>query len=117
MELYNLYLLLAQYHNDCRVNLDKPTRYLFIYLSIYLLLQPDCVPEGSDIWKYFEDRPSVKAVIYDFDANCNWIKLNQALFYIRREDVTYFVGATDESIILKENYRFLGKSKHQVLIS
>lgn len=71
-------------------------------------MQPDSLVEGSDIWQYFVDRPSVKAVVYDFDSNCNWIKLNQALFYLRRDDVKFIVGSSDESIVMRENCKFLG---------
>lgn len=93
---------------------DNPSRIL-IYVNLFHV-QPDSVVEGSDIWQYYKDRPSVKAVVHDFDSNCNWIKLNQALFHLRRDDVTFITGACDESIILRENAKFFGTLKHQVLL-
>jgi len=47
------------------------------------------------------DRPSVKAVIIDFDFNCNWLKLALGVSCLQREDVLYISGATDEWIVIK----------------
>jgi farnesyl diphosphate phosphatase len=45
--------------------------------------------------KQMSDRPSVKAVIIDFDVNCNWIKLALAISCLKRKDVLYISGLTD----------------------
>jgi len=42
------------------------------------------------------DRPSVKAVIVDFDVNFNWSKLALAISCLTREDVLYITGVMDE---------------------
>lgn len=44
------------------------------------------------------DRPSVKAIIVDFDVNCNWSKLALAISCLKRKDVLYITGATEEWI-------------------
>jgi len=44
------------------------------------------------------DRPSVKAVIVDFDINCNWSMLALAISCLKRKDVLYLTGVTDEWI-------------------
>lgn len=41
------------------------------------------------------DRPSVKAVIADFDVNCNWSKLALAISCLKRKDVLYITGTMD----------------------
>lgn len=41
------------------------------------------------------DRPSVKAVIADFDINCNWSKLALAISCLKREDVLFISGTMD----------------------
>ncbi|XP_012219465.1 chronophin-like [Linepithema humile] len=42
------------------------------------------------------DRPSVKAVIVDFDLHINWSKLALAISCLKRKDVLYIAGVTDE---------------------
>nr|XP_012219466.1 PREDICTED: phosphoglycolate phosphatase 1B, chloroplastic-like [Linepithema humile] len=42
------------------------------------------------------DRPSVKAVIVDFDVNFNWSKLALAISCLKRKDVLYITGAMEE---------------------
>ncbi|XP_029165657.1 4-nitrophenylphosphatase-like [Nylanderia fulva] len=44
------------------------------------------------------DRPSVKAVIHDFDTKCNWSKLALAVSCLEREDVLFLAGAVEEWI-------------------
>lgn len=55
------------------------------------------------------DRPSVKAVIVDFDVNCNWSKLSLAISCLKRKDVLYITGATDEWIHALPQIKILGK--------
>ncbi|KAL6432095.1 hypothetical protein ACFW04_006665 [Cataglyphis niger] len=44
------------------------------------------------------DRPSVKAVIYDFDSKCNWSKLALAISCLQRKDVLYIAGTVENWI-------------------
>ncbi|XP_014616634.1 PREDICTED: 4-nitrophenylphosphatase-like [Polistes canadensis] len=54
------------------------------------------------------DRKSVKAVIADFNANCNWAHLNLAIACLRRADVLYITGAIDKWVFLKNGTTILG---------
>jgi len=46
-------------------------------------------------------RPSMKAVIVDFDFTCNWSKLALGISCLQREDVLYISGAMDEWIPIR----------------
>ncbi|XP_043495394.1 4-nitrophenylphosphatase-like [Polistes fuscatus] len=54
------------------------------------------------------DRKSVKAVIADFNANCNWAHLNLAIACLRRADVLYITGAVDKLILCQNGTTILG---------
>lgn len=54
------------------------------------------------------DRPSVKAVIVDFDVNCNWSMLALAISCLKRKDVLYIAGATDERLLIQPQITILG---------
>jgi len=64
----------------------------------------------NKILKQVLDRPSVKAVIIDFDFHCNWSKIALSVSCLQREDVLYISGATDEWIIIKS-----GNSLHRIV--
>ncbi|KAH0956519.1 hypothetical protein HN011_002297 [Eciton burchellii] len=64
----------------------------------------------NKILKQVLDRPSVKAVIIDFDFHCNWSKIALSISCLQREDVLYISGATDEWIIIKS-----GNSLHRIV--
>lgn len=48
------------------------------------------------------DRPSVKAVIFDFDVRCNWPMLTLAISCLQRKDVLYITGITDEWLLVQK---------------
>ncbi|KAI4495553.1 hypothetical protein M0802_008565 [Mischocyttarus mexicanus] len=54
------------------------------------------------------DRKSVKAVIADFNANCNWANLNLAISCLRRTDVLYITGASDKWVSCGNGLLMLG---------
>lgn len=56
--------------------------------------------EKKEVIQEVLDRPSVKAVIIDFDVDCNWSKLALAISCLKRKDVLYISGAMDEWIIV-----------------
>lgn len=49
--------------------------------------------------KELEDRPSVEAVIADFNMFCDWAKLAFAITCLKRQDVLYLCGALDEWVV------------------
>lgn len=55
-----------------------------------------------------QDEKSVKAVIIDFDINCNWGKLAFAISCLGRKDVLYFVGAMDKWVPCGNGSMILG---------
>ncbi|KAM0736235.1 Glycerol-3-phosphate phosphatase [Formica fusca] len=66
------------------------------------------------------DRPSVKAVIYDFDSKCNWSKLALAISCLQRKDVLYIAGAMENWIHVESvpsKIRILGPGSFVHLIS
>ncbi|GAB1862935.1 4-nitrophenylphosphatase [Camponotus japonicus] len=66
------------------------------------------------------DRPSVKAVIYDFDSKCNWSKLALAISCLERKDVLYIAGSTEEWIHVESvpsKLKILGPGPFAHLIS
>lgn len=66
------------------------------------------------------DRPSVKAVIYDFDTKCNWSKLALAISCLEREDVLYLTGSIEEWIHVESvpsKIRILGKYNDIIIIN
>ncbi|KAF7392666.1 hypothetical protein HZH66_008499 [Vespula vulgaris] len=55
-----------------------------------------------------QDRQSVKAVITDFDVNCNWAKLTFAISCLKRKDVLYVTGALDKWVSCSNGSLILG---------
>lgn len=49
--------------------------------------------------KALEDRPSVQAVIADFNMFCDWGKLAFAITCLKRQDVLYLCGALDDWVV------------------
>lgn len=47
------------------------------------------------------DRPSIKAVILDFDSRCNWSKLALAISCLERKEVLFLSGGTEEWIYIE----------------
>ncbi|KAK5644066.1 hypothetical protein RI129_007911 [Pyrocoelia pectoralis] len=47
------------------------------------------------------DDTSVGAVICDFDMNINFVKLLKAVTYLRRPEVFFFTGPTDERVMVR----------------
>lgn len=81
-----------------------------IVLNFNFLLQPQIVPSNyRTTLKQVLDRPSVKAVITDFDVNCNWAKYALAVSCLKREDVLYITGAMDETITTYCENNLLGE--------
>ncbi|RLU24289.1 hypothetical protein DMN91_002377 [Ooceraea biroi] len=66
------------------------------------LVKPQTVSllKREEVIKEIVDRPSIKAVIIDFDIDCNWVKLALAISCLGRKDVLYLSGATDEWAIV-----------------
>jgi len=54
------------------------------------------------------DRPSVKAVIVDFDVNCNWSMLALAISCLQRKDVLYITGISDDWLPVHTQTKILG---------
>lgn len=60
-------------------------------------MQPKTFPTNvTATIKEVLDRPSVKAVIVDFEVNFNWAKLALAISCLKRKDVLYITGVTDD---------------------
>ncbi|KAG7206117.1 hypothetical protein KM043_003511 [Ampulex compressa] len=55
-----------------------------------------------------EDRPSIKAVIADFNVYCDWGKLAFAISCLKRKDVLYLCGALDEWVVYGVDQKILG---------
>ncbi|XP_012534791.1 4-nitrophenylphosphatase isoform X2 [Monomorium pharaonis] len=73
------------------------SRKILIEAGIRLTEQPKAfITDPNATIKDVLDRPSVKAVIVDFDVTCNWSKLALAISCLKRKDVLYITGATDE---------------------
>jgi hypothetical protein len=73
-------------------------------------LQPQVFPTDPPATiKEVLDRPSVKAVVIDFDVTCNWSMLALALSCLKRKDVLYITGATDEWLPVGESIVIMGK--------
>lgn len=65
------------------------------------------------------DRPSVKAVIYDFDSKCNWSKLALAVSCLQRKDVLYIAGTVENWIHVESvpsKMRILGEYINTVVV-
>ncbi|KAL0128219.1 hypothetical protein PUN28_003462 [Cardiocondyla obscurior] len=88
--------------------------------GIQLVEQPKVI--NTDIiatLKQVLDRPSVKAVIVDFSANCNWSMLALAISCLKRKDVLYLTGATDRWLLIQSSplIKILGPGPLMDLIS
>lgn len=76
---------------------------------MYILMQPAEVEEHFSIFKgLLEDDQEIGAVVLDLDINMNYIKLMRASVYLKRPDVLFLVGITDNKIPLLGNV-MLGK--------
>ncbi|XP_014488715.1 PREDICTED: 4-nitrophenylphosphatase-like [Dinoponera quadriceps] len=74
--------------------------------GIQMVEQPK-VPLLEPILSEISDRPSVKAVIVDFDSHCNWGKMALAISCLKREEVIYLSGAPD-TWVGDKNIKVLG---------
>ncbi|XP_058053645.1 uncharacterized protein LOC131205533 [Anopheles bellator] len=70
----------------------------------------DPVPETvAKIIPIINDKQPVKAVIVDFDFNCNNIKLLRAQLYLQHDDDCWFIaGAMDKSLPVGSRTRLIG---------
>jgi len=78
-------------------------------------LQPKIfATDPSATIKEILDRPSVKAVIVDFNVHCNWSMLALAISCLKRKDVLYLTGTTDEWVQVQAlpQIKILGKYWH-----
>lgn len=64
--------------------------------------------EATATIKQVMDRPSVKAVVADFDVNCNWAMLALAIQCLERKDVIYIQGITDDWFQVQVQTKILG---------
>lgn len=62
----------------------------------------------AEIGQVIADKQSVKAVIVDFDYNCNNIKLLRAQLYLQQGDCWFIAGAMDKVLPLGPKMRLLG---------
>ncbi|XP_077261271.1 uncharacterized protein LOC143896951 isoform X2 [Temnothorax americanus] len=67
--------------------------------------------------KQLLDRPSIKAVIVDFDVNCNYSMLALAISCLQRKDVLYITGITEEWLQVSPQIKILGPGPLINLIS
>ncbi|XP_025987401.1 4-nitrophenylphosphatase [Solenopsis invicta] len=91
------YLKKIDFQGEVLAIVPVRTRKLFKEAGIRLTEQPR-VFETDPVATIKEvlDRPSVKAVVFDFDITCNWSMLALAVSCLKRKDVLYITGATDE---------------------
>lgn len=76
---------------------------------MYILMQPAEVEEHISTFKgLLEDDPEIGAVVLELDINMNYTKLMRASVYLKRPDVLFLVGITDNKIPLFGN-AMLGK--------
>ncbi|XP_058123562.1 uncharacterized protein LOC131294736 [Anopheles ziemanni] len=62
----------------------------------------------AEIGQVIADKQPVKAVIVDFDYNCNYIKLLRAQLYMQQGDCWFIAGAMDKVLPLGPKMRLLG---------
>ncbi|XP_071576995.1 uncharacterized protein [Temnothorax nylanderi] len=67
--------------------------------------------------KQLVDRPSIKAVIVDFDVNCNYSMLALAISCLQRKDVLYITGITEEWLQVSPQIKILGPGPLMNIIS
>lgn len=53
---------------------------------------------AASIIKNIQDDENIGAVVYDFDVNLTYIKLQKALTYLKREDCLFLTGAGDKKL-------------------
>ncbi|XP_066585405.1 glycerol-3-phosphate phosphatase-like [Prorops nasuta] len=74
------------------------------------LSNPDPIftEDPHELIEEIQDRPSVKAILFDFDSDCNWRKLALAMMCLKREDVLYLTGCVDDRIVCESGKVYLG---------
>uniref|UniRef100_A0A6P7F0T8 4-nitrophenylphosphatase-like n=1 Tax=Diabrotica virgifera virgifera TaxID=50390 RepID=A0A6P7F0T8_DIAVI len=50
------------------------------------------------IFENIQDDEEIGAVLYDFDANLTYIKLQKVLTYLKRKDCLFFIAAADKAL-------------------
>ncbi|XP_012278249.1 4-nitrophenylphosphatase [Orussus abietinus] len=64
--------------------------------------------ELSTVREQISDRPSIKAVVCDFDLDCNWIKLTRAILSLQKQNTIFLMGAQDKFVPFSKNVALLG---------
>ncbi|EGI58853.1 4-nitrophenylphosphatase [Acromyrmex echinatior] len=91
------YLKKIDFRDEAFAIVSSACRKNFKEAGIRLTEQPNVSETNpSATVKEVLDRPSVKAVIVDFDVNWNWSMLALAISCLERKDVLYIAGPTDE---------------------
>ncbi|XP_032679102.1 phosphoglycolate phosphatase 1A, chloroplastic-like [Odontomachus brunneus] len=101
------YLKKIDFHGDIFVIASEPFRNNLQKAGITMVEQPKVFPmNASATISELQDRPSVKAVITDFDYYCDWAKMALAISCLKRKEVIYLTGAQD---------KWVGEKKSRVL--
>ncbi|KYQ60484.1 4-nitrophenylphosphatase [Trachymyrmex zeteki] len=91
------YLKKIDFRDEVFAIVPSISRKIFREAGIRLTEQPNVSETSpSATVKEVLDRPSVKAVVVDFDINWNWSMLALAISCLQRKDVLYIAGPTDE---------------------
>lgn len=91
------YLKKIDFHDEVFAIVSEFSQNLLKEAGIRLVEMPKTfVTDVIETVKQVVDRPSVKAVIVDFDVNFNWAKLALAVSCLKRMEVLYLTGVMDE---------------------
>ncbi|XP_034938186.1 phosphoglycolate phosphatase 1A, chloroplastic-like isoform X2 [Chelonus insularis] len=77
--------------------------------GIDIVLGPKYVDENMDvIHNALRREPEIKAVIFDFDINLNWVKMIQVAALLKRDDVLFFTGPRDKRLPISKTISLIG---------
>ncbi|XP_018349222.1 PREDICTED: 4-nitrophenylphosphatase-like [Trachymyrmex septentrionalis] len=105
------YLKKIDFRDEAFAIVSSACRKNFTEAGIRLTEQPNISETDPSVTvKEVLDRPSVKAVIVDFDVNWNWSMLALAISCLERKDVLYIAGPTDDwlQVQLSPQIKILG---------
>ncbi|XP_011635554.1 pyridoxal phosphate phosphatase-like isoform X1 [Pogonomyrmex barbatus] len=109
IKLITWFLKKIDFHDEVFAIVSDTSRKVLKEAGIQLIENPKVFQtDPSATIREVLNRLSVKAVIVDFDVNCNWSMLALAISCLKRKDVLYIAGATDEWIQASSEIKILG---------
>ncbi|XP_011864984.1 PREDICTED: LOW QUALITY PROTEIN: 4-nitrophenylphosphatase-like [Vollenhovia emeryi] len=97
MKIMVWYLKKIGFRDEAHAIVSNRARKMLTEAGIRLTEQPKVSELDTTLTaKQVIDRPSVKAVIVDFDVHSNWSMMALAISCLARKDVLYITGITDD---------------------